>query len=798
MRRIFVPRAHATLDDAACLPLPRGGYQAVAVSYQSAVEVPAHGRRIEIRGVVQGVGLRPWVYRLAHEEGVTGQVHNDAAGVTIEAFGGQTALENFLRRLQDSPPPAARISALRWQSIPPRGAADFAVADSQPLQARHISIPPDLPTCPRCLADISDPNNRRYRYAFTNCTDCGPRFTITRDVPYDRPATTMAAFTMCADCQREYDTVADRRFHAQPNACPLCGPRLRVLSPQGDDLCSADPIRDVAAALAAGLVAAIKGIGGFHLACDATSAPSVRRLRALKMRDEKPFAVMVRDLAGAELLAHLTDAEKALLASAERPIVLARRRRACALCVEVAPRNLLVGLLLPYSPLHHLLLQALDRPLVMTSGNLCEEPIAYRDGEALQRLGARADLFLVHDREIEARCDDSVARIIAGTPVVLRRARGHVPRPVAVARRFARPVLACGAQLKNTFCIGVGHAAYLGPHIGDLENLETLRAFEDAVARMERFLRLEPEVIAHDLHPDYPSTRYALGRSAALTVGVQHHHAHVASAMAENGLAGPVIGVAYDGTGYGPDGAAWGGEVLLADYAGFERLATFRPIPLAGGETAIRQVWRIALALLDDAFGGAPPLEALRLFRAVPAAHAAVVRRMIARRFNAPLAHGVGRYFDAFGALVLNRPRSRYEGQVALEWNLIADPAETGQYAFAVCQDAVPWSVDLRPVVRAVVSDLTAGRSPSTISARFHNTLVAATVQVVRAAARRCGRLPVVLTGGCFQNARLTEGVLEGLAGRFTVHRHRRIPPGDGGIALGQALIADAVARRGA
>jgi hydrogenase maturation protein HypF len=759
------------------------------------VDGDIEGRRIEIRGVVQGVGLRPWVYRLARSAGIAGRVRNDAVGVTIEAFGHHGALDSFVRRLQAAPPPAAAITALRWQPIAPESSGTFVVVDSQCLAERRISIPADLATCPDCLADIEDPANRRHRYAFTNCTNCGPRFTITHDVPYDRPATSMAAFAMCPDCQREYETVADRRFHAQPNACPACGPQLRVLSSHGYDLCSADPIEDAAIALKTGLIVALKGIGGFHLACDATSAPAVRRLRASKKRDAKPFAVMVHDLGAAQQVAEIGEDEAGLLLSTERPIVLLRRRTNAPLSAEVAPGNPLVGLLLPYSPLHYLLLREVARPLVMTSGNVSEEPIAYRNDDALHRLSGIADLFLVHDREIVARCDDSIAQVITGRPVVLRRARGYVPRPVAVAHPFARPILACGAHLKNTFCLGLGDAAHLGPHIGDLENLETLRSFEESIARMERFLGVHPEIIAHDLHPAYLSTRYALARPEPLKIGIQHHHAHVASAMADNHLSGPVFGVAYDGTGYGTDGTAWGGELLLADYEGFERLATMRPIALAGSDTAIRQVWRIALALLDDAFDGAPPLDALRLFRDVPPRSVGVVRQMIARRLNAPLAHGVGRYFDALGALGLNRPCAQYEGQVALEWNLAADPMEAGRYPFVLDRAAAPWMIDLRPMVREAVADLTAGCCASAVSARFHNTMVAATLELVRTAAQRFGRLPVVLTGGCFQNARLAEGVLAGLAGACPAYMHRNVPPGDGGIALGQALIADAVLR---
>lgn len=751
------------------------------------------GRRIEIRGVVQGVGFRPWVYRLATEQGLTGQVRNDATGVVIDAFGTEDALNRFSERL-DVPPPASVVTGVRAYAIPPQSRAGFAIVHSEETTGRRVTIPPDLPTCDACLSEILDPSNRRYRYPFTNCTNCGPRFTITRDVPYDRPVTTMAAFTMCASCQREYDDVNDRRFHAQPNACPVCGPRLRLVERDGAILACDDPIVQAAVALRAGEIVAVKGLGGFHLVCDATSPAAVRRLRLRKRRDEKPLAVMAADPEVAATLATLTPADQGLLESVERPIVLVPRLAGCALAPEVAPNNPLVGLMLPYTPLHHLLMRETGRPVVMTSGNLSEEPLAYRNDEAIERLGEIADLFLLHDREIVTRCDDSVARVIAGRPVVLRRARGYVPRAVRVTPGFEVPVLACGAQLKNTFCLGTGDSAYLGPHIGDLENLETNQSFEEAIARLERFLRTSPAVVAHDLHPDYLSTRYARARGIP-TVAVQHHHAHVASAMAEHGLAGPVIGVAFDGTGYGTDGTAWGGEVLLARDDGFDRLATLRPVPLAGVDAAIRHPWRIALALVEDAFEGLPPLDDLPLFSAVTSHDLTVVRQLLATHLRSPLAHGVGRYFDGVGSLVLGRPDSRYEGQIALEWNVVADPAERGLYAYDVDRRRVPWVVDLRPMIRDVVHDLRDGVAAATISGRFHNTLVAATAGVVTAVGRTRTTLPVVLTGGCFQNARLAEGLVAALDGRFAVHLHGQVPPGDGGIALGQAVVAAAVAR---
>ena len=668
---------------------------------------------------------------------------------------------------------------------------------SEPSADRRVSIPADLATCPDCLREISDPADRRYRYPFTNCTNCGPRFTIAIDIPYDRPNTTMAPFRMCPACESEYSSPSDRRFHAQPNACPACGPRLWLAGPDGRDLASPDPIAAAAEAIGRALIVAVKGLGGFHLACDATSTAAVAELRVRKRRDEKPFAVMTADLARAEDIADLDADERHLLLSVERPIVLARRRASAALAPNVAPGNPLVGVMLPYAPLHHLLLAAAGRPLVMTSGNLSEEPLAYRNDEALDRLAGIADLFLLHDRDIDTRCDDSVARVIAGAPVVVRRSRGYVPRGIAARGSFSEPVLACGALLKNTFCLGVDGTAYLGPHIGDLENLETFEAYEHAIGRMERFLGVRPAVIAHDLHPDYLSTRYALDRPEPLKVAVQHHHAHVCAAMAEHGMSGPVIGVAYDGTGLGTDGQAWGGEILVADSTRFTRIATFRPIRLAGGDLAIRQVWRQALALVDDAFDGDAPLDRFALFGRVPPRDMAVVRAMLAHGVNAPAAHGVGRYFDAVGALALGKTESRFEGQVAVEWNLAADPNEDGRYRFAVAGGPGLHELDLRPAIRTLTGELMAGVSPAVVSARFHNTLAAATVELIDIARRRFGDLPAVLTGGVFQNALLVERVIREAGPAMRVLRHALVPPGDGGLALGQAVIASAVVEAG-
>ena len=751
------------------------------------------GRRIEVTGISQGVGFRPLVYRLAREEGLTGSVRNEAKGVTIEVFGPHNAMDRFVARIAAEAPPAARLERVQASPVAFERRAGFEIAASSGGVLRRVSIAADIATCDECFAEIFDPHDRRFGYAFANCTNCGPRFTIANDIPYDRSATTMAAFQMCPDCRREYDDPANRRFHAEPNACPKCGPRLLLLDATGGELASSDPIAEVASALCVGLIVALKGLGGFHLACDATSPSAVARLRLRKRRDEKPFAVMVGELKDAERLAVLSQAERVLLRSPERPVVIARRHRLADLADEVAPETPLIGIMLAYTPLHHLLLAAAQRPLVMTSGNLSDEPIAYRNDEARHRLANVADLFLLHDREIVTRCDDSVARVIAGAPTVMRRSRGYVPRPIPVDPPFERPVLAVGAQLKNTFCLGSGDSIWFGPHIGDLDGLETYEAFEESIARMERFVGVRPEIIAHDLHPDFLSSRYALAHKECVAVAVQHHHAHVASAMAEHGLAGPVLGVAFDGAGLGRDGAMWGGELLLAGFAGFDRIATLRPIVLAGGDRAVRDVWRLALALVEDAYAGSfDALERLELFRSIDSGAIQTVRRVIASGLNTPSAHGVGRYFDAIGALVFARQRASYEGQVASMLNNLADPAETGLYDFALHRDEYPWSLDLRPMVRRIVQEVIAGAHRSRIAARFHNTLVAGAATMVREALAEHGRVPVVLSGGCFQNALLAEGIAAALRDATTVHLHRIVPMGDGGIALGQAMVARA------
>jgi len=743
------------------------------------------GLHIEIRGTVQGVGYRPWVWQLAERTGIAGTVRNETGGVVIDAFGPAAALDRFITNIRGGAPPAARVRSVTCTPIPYAEAQAFTISDSALSAERRVSIPADLATCPDCLRELFDPRDRRHRYPFINCTNCGPRYSIVTDAPYDRSQTSMSTFIMCDACRDEYDSPRDRRFHAQPNACPDCGPRLIAMTPQRAEVATDNVIGFAARSIRAGFTVAIKGLGGFHLACDARSSTAVKRLRDRKHREAKPLAIMVRDVAEAETLADLNDEERALLMSIERPIVLAKRR-------DDAPGDVpLIGLFLPYTPLHHLLLHDFGGPLVMTSGNISEEPMVTTNAGAMDELRDVADVFVMHDRDIVTRVDDSVVRIIADAPVLLRRARGYVPHSIDTPGAFAKPILACGAHLKNTFCIANGSSAFVGPHIGDLESFETLRSYEAAIERMEAFIGVRPEVVAHDLHPDYFSTRYALGRDDVQTIGVQHHHAHVASVMAEHRLDGPVIGIAYDGTGYGTDGTAWGGEILIATYAEFDRFATFRPIALAGGDQAIREPWRVALALLDDTFDGEAPTGDIPLFRDIAPNAIATIRRAIAWQLNAPLARGVGRYFDALGSLILGIPNSRYEGDVAFQWNMAADPNERGRYPFVIHSGVAPWEIDPRPMVRAAVDDLIAWKSPATISARFHNTIAAATVEIARAALAY-GDVPVVLSGGCFQNARLAESVIDGLRPFARVFMNREVPPGDGGIALGQAFVANA------
>ncbi len=748
--------------------------------------------RVQLTGIVQGVGFRPFVFNLAGRLGLSGWVRNDARGLVAEVEGEPGAVEAFLAEATERPPPLAAIEAVRVDELAPTGEPGFRIVGSAAGE-RRVPVSPDVATCGDCLREVLDPADRRYRYAFTNCTNCGPRYTIVRDVPYDRATTTMAAFPMCPACEREYHDPGNRRFHAQPNACPACGPRLRLLDAAGAPQEADDPIAAAADLLAAGAIVAVKGLGGYHLACDAASEEAVRRLRSRKHREERPFALMAPDLEAVRSLCHLGPEEEALLTSRRRPIVLLRRREEAAVAPSVAPRYDTLGVMLPYTPLHHLLLAEAGRTLVMTSGNRSDEPIAHEDADALARLAGIAEAFLVHDREIHIRCDDSVTRVVAGGESPVRRSRGYAPEPLRLPLATPRPLLAVGAQLKNTVAVARGDRCVLSHHIGDLDNLETLRSFEQAVGHLGALFDVAPEAVAHDLHPDYLSTAWAEA-SGLPRIGVQHHHAHVAACLAEHGRTGPVLGVAFDGLGYGTDGTLWGGEVLVADLAGFRRAAHLVAVPMPGGEQAIRQPWRMAAVWLRAAFGEQLEGLPLDLPARVGEGRWRACLRMAEEGLNAPLTSSVGRLFDAVAALGGVRLEVTYEAQAAVELEVLADPGAEGAYPFGVSEgpDGV-LLVDPGPCVRAAVADLLAGLGAPVVSARFHRGLAAMVVEVLGRLRDATGLSTAALSGGVFQNRVLVEALAPALEGAgFEVLLHRKVPPNDGGIALGQAAVAAA------
>ncbi|WP_243719277.1 carbamoyltransferase HypF [Actinomadura sp. 7K534] len=734
---------------------------------------------VRVEGIVQGVGFRPFVHGLATGLGLSGLVGNDAGGVFIEVEGAPGAVGRFLDGLRAHPPRLAVVDRVTTRDLDPRGGGGFTIVGSAATDGSggeagegRALVSWDAATCADCLRELHDPADRRHRYPFINCTACGPRFTIVTDVPYDRPRTTMAGFAMCGPCAAEYADPADRRFHAQPVCCPACGPSLTLLphsSPPDD------PVAAARALLADGAVLAVKGLGGYHLAARAADEGAVAALRARKHREEKPFAVMVPDMAAARALCVLDDAEEALLTGPQRPIVLARRRPAASLADAVAPGNAALGLMLPYTPLHHLLV---TEPLVMTSGNASDEPIVHRDDDALKRLDGIADAFLIHDRPIHTRADDSVVRVFRGRPLPVRRSRGYAPEPVPIPD--GPPVLACGAELKNTFCLTRDGRAFVSQHIGDLENYETLRAYEEGIAHYRRLFGVTPELLAYDPHPEYLSTKYALEQDLP-AIAVQHHHAHIASCLADNGVSGPVIGVAFDGTGFGTDGTLWGGEFLVADLHSFERAGHLEPVPMPGGAAAVREPWRMAAA-----YGVPDDLPVARR----PGWD--TVAAMARRRVNAPLTSSMGRLFDAVAAVLGVRDRVRHEGQAAIELEQRADPSERAAYRAAI-RGAEKFTVAGGDLVDAVVADLGAGVPVPLISARFHNGVAALVVDAAARLRDTTGLGMVALSGGVFQNMLLLERAVSGLAGAgFDVLTHHRVPPNDGGISLGQAAVATA------
>jgi hydrogenase maturation protein HypF len=752
--------------------------------------------RIHVDGLVQGVGFRPFAYALATRLGLAGHVANDTRGAVVEIEGDGKAVARFVDMLVREAPPLAVIEQLAHVSLRTLGERQFAILDSATGGERQVLVSPDVATCEDCLRELFDPHDRRFRYPFTNCTNCGPRFTIVRDVPYDRPRTTMAGFAMCQACAREYEDPADRRFHAQPIACPACGPRLRLVTRRGETL-PGEPIEVAAELLRAGRIVAVKGLGGYHLAAVACDEEAVAALRCRKHREEKPFAVMARDLTAARELVELdVDAER-VLAGPRRPIVLLPRRQGAAIAEAVAPGTAQLGVMLPYTPLHHLLARRLRVPFVLTSGNVSDEPIAHDDRDALARLGPIAKFFLVHDRPIHVRTDDSVVRMFRGREMPVRRARGHAPQPVVVSHTAPRPILACGAELKSTFCLLKDRYAFVSPHVGDLENYATMQAFSEGIRHFRRLFDVTPELVAHDLHPEYLSTKYALESAGVELVGVQHHHAHVASCLADNREEGPVIGVAFDGLGFGTDGTLWGGEFLVATLRSFERAAHFEAVPMPGGTMAIRQPWRMAASYLAAAYGDAIP--ALGVVERNQRSWASIVSLQRAG-VASPATSSVGRLFDAVAALVGVRDVISYEGQAAIALEQCLERSEQGAYPAGWSENAREILVCGADFVRAAADDLWNGAHPGVVAARFHRGLARVTGEVCAAIRERTGHGTVALSGGVFQNAFLLERTLAELEGRgFRVLTHARIPPNDGGISFGQAAVAAARdrARRG-
>jgi hydrogenase maturation protein HypF len=777
--------------------------------------------RIHITGIVQGVGFRPFVYGLATRYGLNGWVRNTSAGVDIEVDGEGDVLDTFVKSLHDEAPPLSRIDELSASFQAPNGFRSFDILHSEAVEGAFQPISPDVSICSDCLRELFDPSDRRYRYPFINCTNCGPRFTIIQDIPYDRPKTTMAPFAMCSDCEKEYADPTDRRFHAQPVACPVCGPKVWLERSSNDFSRSSlatevatmvladDAIQETRRLLAEGMILAIKGLGGFHLACDATNADSVSELRRRKLRVDKPFALMMPDIETIQQHCFVNDAERELLQSGARPIVLLQRKPDSLIAKECAPGQDTLGVMLPYTPLHYLLLEKADNfpdALVMTSGNLSEEPIATDNDEARTRLASLADAFLMHNRDIYIRCDDSVVRVFDDSPQIIddkpssvvshslsvypiRRSRGYSPFPVKLPWEVS-PLLAVGPELKNTFCITNKNYAFLSHHIGDMENYETLHSFEQGIEHFERLFRVKPEAIVYDLHPNYLSTRYALQRAESEnlpTIGVQHHHAHIAACMAEHGLDGsqPVIGMVFDGTGYGEDGAIWGGEVLVADYKSYKRVFHLGYFPLPGGDAAIKKPARTALALLwslgldwDDRL--APVIEFCAEDRTT-------LRTQLERKINTPMTSSMGRLFDAAAALAGVRQSINYEAQAAIEFEALADADEDGMYHFEWEQD----KVRVRSVIEALTADVLADVPIPTTSAKFHNGLAQLALEICQDLRVTTSIDEVALSGGVWQNITLLRRTLSLLQNAgFVVYIHHQVPTNDGGLSLGQAAIA--------
>ncbi len=751
--------------------------------------------QILVRGIVQGVGFRPYIYSLARRRSLRGQVFNSATGVVIEVEGERRAIEQFVSEISFNPPPLAQIESVECREwLAATDNDDFRIVESDAAGSGLTPISADIATCRDCLRELFDPRDRRYRFSFINCANCGPRFTIIEGVPYDRAQTTMRYFEMCATCRAEYENPLDRRFHAEPTACPVCGPQLYLTGAGGRELAlrpREDAVSRARRLLLQGQIVALKGLGGFHLACDARDAEAVARLRGRKYREDKPFALMAGSVEFIRQFCFVSEAEEKLLLSERRPIVLLERKPEADISDSVAPGVRTLGFILPYTPLHHLLLNGLDRPLVMTSGNISDEPICFEDDDATRRLSEIADYFLLHDRRIRMRADDSVARVLGGKEMILRRSRGYAPAPINTSFDFKRQILACGAELKNTFCLARGHHAFVSHHIGDLENLETLRSFAEGIDHFKRLFDLRPEVVAYDPHPEYLSSKYALAMDGIETkIGVQHHHAHIASCLADNQVEGEVIGVAMDGLGFGSDGGWWGGEFFVADFAQAERIAHLDYIPMPGGAKAIREPWRMAAVYLQRSLGDDFLDLNLPFVNQLDRRAWATLRRMIATGVNSPRTSSMGRLFDALAALLGLRNAINYEGQAAIELETIADRNVTTCYEFEITEGGI---IKAEPVIQCAMGELLDGRAAAEVSAKFHLAVAHLITRMARRARDRRRLNRVALSGGVFQNMFLLERAHALLAADgFEVLMHSRVPANDGGISLGQAAVANA------
>ncbi len=745
--------------------------------------------KVKIKGIVQGVGFRPFVYRLACENSLNGWVTNDTTGVEILVSGDENSLSQFLDALRKRHPPQAVIEEIKIDEEPPYEGKGFKIIPSRRDGKREVLISPDLATCPDCLQELFDPEDRRYRYPFINCTNCGPRFTIIKETPYDRPFTSMSAFKMCPDCEREYNDPHDRRYHAQPNACPVCGPRLFLVDNRGSDI-PGDPIDKAVEILKNGKILALKGLGGFHLACDATSDTAVTTLRSRKKRYEKPFAIMIRDLDTVRQYCKTSEAEERLLSSPAAPIVLLEEREDSPISDAVAGILNVQGVFLPYTPLHHLLMEEIDFPLVMTSGNVSSEPIVTKDSEALEKLRNIADYFLVHNREIVTRYDDSVVRFFAGGVYPVRRARGYAPYPLTVKYDGNTQVVAFGADLKNTFCVLKKGQGFVSQHIGDMDSASEVEHFREAMSAILRLFSLNPTVAAHDLHPDYVTTRLATELDMP-KIAVQHHHAHVVSCSADNEISGEVLGVAFDGTGYGDDGNIWGGEFLIADENDYKRVASLYPYPMPGGDACIYRLYRMLFGILSEALEDAiSAADRLVSYAKVDEDELKAMVFQVESGFNAPLTSGAGRLFDAVAVLTGLRDRCVHDGQAAMELEAISSDAK-GEYPFELTEKDGIIVADTRHIFSEIMNDIAKCVDASDIAGKFHNTICEIIIEVVKEISSIFGKHRVVLSGGVFQNVKLTGLVLEKLKKiGFDVFVHRRVPCNDGGISLGQAIIA--------